>query len=671
MPRPDRPITSSTRSTTVAPVRPIHLLGLLVVAVLVFTPALNGRFVWDDHALLQSNEQIRHPGNLPAAFGIHAFAGVDARGDRFVEYYRPIWIAALTLGGSAWGANPLGFHLLSIALHVIVTWLVHLALLELAVDPTAALIGALVFAVHPVHAEAVAWASASNEPLVAAWSLLALILFLRSNGRFSRTALGVYALALLTKESAVALPLLLALCAAGRSGAGAIARRVAPFVALAIGYLLVRRLVVHPHPDSREFFTRFLTAPRVLAEYLRLLFLPWRMRVFHDVPIVDRPLGAAFLVPMAALVAWSLAAARWRRGAPIACTGMLWPLLALLPLCGIAGFPQPAILAERYLYLPSVGVALFVAGAVQSLRARSTTTGVAAGAAALLASMFLAIGTFAQTRVWHDDVSLMTRMVADAPGVVTGHANLGVALERAGRLADAEVQDSIAVVLAPGDVLWRHNLAIVLAKRGRLAEARREFDMAQRLRPDAAGAQEDAIWLSSLRSGRQSMEEYRLTLRREPGNVAALIGLGRALLAEGQVGAAADTLRVALRLQPESSEAHRQLSAVFDRQGLGEGALREDSLATAYDSGSADAHYDYGVELSARGRVDEALAQFRAAARLRPEWAKAHFNVGAILANTGDRRGALAELRRALELAPPDSALEAHARDAIRSLNGR
>jgi protein O-mannosyl-transferase len=616
-PRPPRSaqLASAHAPLAAGPLGPALLVG--VVAALVYARTLGAGFVWDDHVIVEANRAITSLANVPAAFGAHAFAGARAffGGDRSIEYYRPLWVAWLALQYAVAGLQPAGYHAGSILLHALASVAVLLLARTLLADATAALFAALLFAVHPAHVEAVAWISASNELLAGLFGVLFVLAYahLRAAGGAWNAALCVVALvcALLSKETAAALPLL-ALALELRPGADGLAKRLrwpAAFAAVALAALVLRGRIVAPHPDPHPLIERLLTAPRLLVEYVRLLFVPLRLAVFHDVPLVTRAAAPAFLLPLAVCVLLVVAIVWARRRAPALCVGLAWIAAALLPVAGIVALPQPAFLAERYLYLASVG-AVLCAGAAYAFAARAAGPALR-GAVAALGLLLLAGLAFASARqaaVWHDDVTLMTRMVADAPHAAMGHANLGAAFERRDRLDDAEREYRIAAQLEPGDHMMHRNLGIALAKLGRNAEAERELGTALTLDPGYATARGDLGWVYA-REGRwpDAIREYAAAFAREPGSAA-------------------------------------------NRAGL------------------ADAHYNLGVALSGEQRIEDAAREFAAALALEQHFAKAHFNLGAMRARQGRNAEALAEFDRAIAFAAADTALAGRARAARRTV---
>lgn len=405
---------------------PLLLPGLLVAlaAVLAMGPAGRGRFIYDDQYYLVENPAVSGP----------ASAWTTPLGSPQQALWRPLTVATF-----AWqwqgpdAAGPL--RAANVALHVAAS----LALLALGRallgSRAAAFVAALLFAVHPVHAEAVAWVSGRAELLAALLVLAAWRAHLAPGRGAAALSALLLALALLSKENALVAPALFA------AGDVLLARRPLPRARLlllagvaAAGF--GARLLVLPQalPGGAPFGDvplggRLLVAAQVLGESLRLCFWPGEPRVFY-------PRGE-FLVPRAApllalLAAAAVAAACWRRQRPVAACLLLLPvsLLAVLNLV-----PIGATFAQRFLYLPSALACLAAGAAVAAWGRRERAEG-GLGASVLavaLATALLLPAARAATRVFADDLGLWAHEAALAPHVAHARYNHGYFLDEAGR----------------------------------------------------------------------------------------------------------------------------------------------------------------------------------------------------------------------------------------------
>lgn len=469
---------------------------LLVVALGLYAPTLRYGFVWDDHDFIEANPAVRAPGLLarvPAllglGFGASPFVGAPS------PYYRPLVVLGFAVDGRLGGGRPLVFHLTNVLLNAAAVLLVRALLRRGGCGERWAILGALLFAAHPLHVESVAWSVGRTDVLATVWFLAAWLAFLALTAReraggpdrvLPVLAPVAFALALLAKEVAIVLPLL---ALPGLRGGGR-RTRVGLFTLLGVAavYLLARShaLAAGSAPAaSAPLAERVLQAPLVFGRALAALLWPWSPCPVQDASRATAPVLAA----LGALVAPAVAAAvsgTWRRRlAPWGRAALLFTL-TLLPVSGIVPLPMP--FADRFLYLPSVALvwALALAGERWERSAAAPVRRIAPIVAVLLACGW-SVRTVTYAPVWRDDVALFTRILERWPQSAPALNELGVAWSDRGEPARARPPLERAVRLAPGFAPAHFNLARVLeAQRDTLA-AVGELRAALQLQPNAAG----------------------------------------------------------------------------------------------------------------------------------------------------------------------------------------
>lgn len=434
------------------------LVAVAAAALAAYARALPNEFVWDDLDQVQHNRFLGEPGALAAAFTT-SYWGASATPTAGPGHYRPLTTASFVLSYAASGADPAAFRAVNLLLHAAAAVLVAVLAASLGLAPPWALLAALVFALHPVNTEAVAWVVERAELAATALALLAVVLWLRGirGGRRGLVLAGgaVLLVALGFKESAASAVALAAAIAVAEPHDGGLPRRLlraalrtAPLLVPVGAYLLARRVALGPARfDDQTFFAGVpgwavaLTMGRVVLRYLRLLLVPVGLRAHYDLadfppaaPADAAALGALALeVALAAAVVWGLL--RRNRVA----LGGAWIGAGLLPFLHLVPFPW--LMAERFLYLASGGFALAVASAGEALARRfpapTARTLPLVGAALALAYV---PGTEARLAVWHDEVSFFGRMVEQEPDLMGARVNLASALARRGRVAEAMVQ---------------------------------------------------------------------------------------------------------------------------------------------------------------------------------------------------------------------------------------
>ncbi|MGH7364218.1 MAG: tetratricopeptide repeat protein, partial [Candidatus Methylomirabilales bacterium] len=436
----------------------------------------------------------------------------------------------------------------------------------LPAGPTPLLAG-LLFAVHPVHVEAVAWVQGRVDLLSAAGVLLAVLLGLAGAEGAGRRRLlcwvasaMAFLLALLAKEVAVVAPLLTALVLAGQPGRGGWGRlRVCLplfglqgaafllYVGLRSAALGSPSLGLLSGPPLGD---RVLLALRVTPVYLRLLLWPVGLNPKHPVAVpsglldVDVLMGASILAVLGAVgFAWG------RRVAGLS-SGLAWLAVAWLPASNLV--PIPAfVLAERYLYLPSVGFCIALAGmaaGVMTLRDRWRRALLAA-----LAILLLTLGGLAaaQARIWRDPRTFYEFLVRRNPDSALAHNGVGAVYLDLGEEARAEEEFRVALRLHPGHAAALNNLGILAQRRGDLAGARHFYRQALAARPYQA-----EVWnnLGSLYEAEGNLEQaaatYAEAIRLDSTIPRFMANLAGVLAAQGRRQEAGNLLERAIRLDP-------------------------------------------------------------------------------------------------------------------------
>ncbi len=570
-------------------VQPQHLLLALVVGAtfIAYTGTLGFDFVYDDRIHIVSSPFLHSWRFLRRYFTSHVWSYQYPH--MLGNYYRPLDLLWLRANHAAFGLNPWPWHLMCVLLHVGVTFLVFVLARRLTGDAFAAGIAALIFGLHPVHVEAVAYVSAVPETLNALLLLSAFICFLRwrepgaAGGRgWLIASLLFYALAMLSKETSLILaPLAFAYgwifpSEAGDDGSrwgrlGKALRLTLPYVLLTLPYLLVRDLALRglTHPvNSLPFSTLVLTAPGLVWIYLKLLVWPVGLSAFYDASYVTEPGMANFVLPFVAIGAIALALWFWSRhpstqssGAPTGETrtivfATVWLALPMLLLLNLRVFPSDEIVHDRYLYLPSIGFALLIALAMRRLnpgRARLGSYPAGQVILALALGAALAVGTVRQSLYWSDELSLYSHSHQVAPRNDAAATSLAaIACER--KLYPACMQLNQAV-LARNPSFWRANVNLAYTYYG-LGQLDR------------------------------AAEYFRRSIAADPVDGNQYLYLGLCLLRLGRLGEAEAAARRALLVRPDGPQYHYVLGIILRARGNLPVALAEFQAELAQDPAS-------------------------------------------------------------------------------------
>ena len=438
------------------------MIGVLVILpFLVYLNCLHNDFVYDDFHLVSQNRGIQGLHKLPFIFGVEKKAGS----------YRPVRMASYALDyflnqnlwGHLEGLNPFGFHFSNLVYHVITVLLVFLVINALTDNIRVAFLAALLFSIHPVHTESVAYISGRRDILSTLFYLLGFYFFIRyrSSSRLSYSALFLlcYLLALGSKEMAVTLPLL-CFCydMVGTLQITGIEKKAGSFKRIfrAIKEVVVKYRYFYlmffiaascftyykvwiKSPSQRHSFygesilLHFLTVFKIIVHYLRLMFYPVNLTAdysYNGFPIASSLFDPAVLT--AILILACILYGLWRLliTSPLMSLGVLWWFLALLPVCQI--FPHHELMAEHYLYLPSVGLFLFIALVVIKGLDTGKWRTIAYSFLCVIVVLFSA-RTACRNRDWKDSVTLWEKTVKCVPRCLRAQSNLGVWYYNQGR----------------------------------------------------------------------------------------------------------------------------------------------------------------------------------------------------------------------------------------------
>ena len=654
------------RASRAEPVRPEPrfgwwLLPVLVVAALVaYHPAWHGGFVWDDDHHITA-PALRSVGGL---WRIWFDLGAT-------EQYYPVVHTILWGLYRICGDQPTGYHLVNIVLHATSAYLFAVILRRLAVPGAA--VAAVIFALHPVHVESVAWVTEIKNTVSGVFYLWAALLYLRfDETRRARTyalALAVFVIALLAKANTSALPaglLVVFWWQRGRLSWSRDVRPLIPFFVLGlvagvgVAWFVYALVGAHGAEFHLTIIERVLVAGRAILFYLGKLV--WPAGFIFNYPRWDvRPdVWWQYLYP-AALAA--LAGALWwwrgRSRAPLA--ALLFFGLTISPGVGIVNLYifRYAFVWDHFQYLASFGIfAIAAAGLVTA--ARRWRVPAADGVMMAVVGVPLACLTWQQASEYRDAETLYRATIAANPASFMAHNNLGAVLDTEHRKAEAVEQYQEAARLEPDMAPPHNNLGKALLDEGRIEDARREFAEAVRLDPTSAKAHAglgDAL----AREGHpaDALTELSESLRLEPDVEETHNNLGVVLDSLGRTSEAITQYRAALALDPRWAEARNNLGAALASQGLIDAAADQFAEALEVNPDYVDALRNLGQARARQQRMPEAIHAFEAALRVAPDREDVHYDLAVVLARTGATAAAIQQLQAALRLDPADQAARA------------
>jgi Tfp pilus assembly protein PilF len=552
---------------TSAKARRVVSLVVALVAAAAYAATLGYDLVWDDTLLIQQSWRLHHWAELPSLLVSQFWSEVGEAS----HYYRPLTTLTFFLDVQVWGLQPFGFHLTNVLAHVAVTLAVLAVARRVTGGELAAVISALAFALQPLHAESVSFVSGRTDVLAALFCLLALLAYDRGRDqpRWSWTAcsLGAYLLALLAKEVAITLPAVLALWdwrvrgdLRDRRAAWRGAVRYGAYGAVVAIYLGLRlfalRGVTHAEAGAwGSLVTRLLTTLQTVASYAWMTIVPYPANAYRVIVPATVPPDLRWWLAMAGLGAAIVATAWALRRAPAAGFGALWFWITLAPSVAVNLLPLPtALMAERFLYLPTVGYCLILGWAASRLlgpvalgRTAQLRLAPALGLAALLLAYFVL--TIWRNEDWRDEYRLYSRMAETSPGAAVPHINLAFVQLPRGEVGSANDHLREAVRLAPGNPRAQAGLGLTETMLGHLDAGLQHGLRARDLAPENADVRASlgALYLSRGEPAR-AVPELRQSLRLKPNQVHAALNLALALAWLDQPDAAEAQLARALVL---------------------------------------------------------------------------------------------------------------------------
>src|SRR5437899_576608 len=506
-------------------------------------------------------------------------------------HYIPLTWMTLGLDYLLWGMNPVGYHLMSLLLHAanaVVFFFVVRRILTRALPSlserghalaVSAGFAALVFAIHPLRVESVAWATERRDVLSGLFYLLTILVYLQACERGERgrgwywAAIGLFAGALLSKSMAVNMPVVLVILDVYplRRLSGPIgwrsesARRVyvekIPFVLLAAAasaIAVIAQSSVHAAVSLAQLSVpgRLAVSAYGLSFYLWKMVVPVNLSPLYELRPPLNPGATPFLLSYGVVVALPALALALRRRAPGLPAAWLAYVVVLLPVLGIVQ-SGPQIAADRYTYLAGLGWAMLAGAGLlfcwripRSSEAGTPTTSPIAGVA-MCAVAGLGVLTWNQVQIWHDSERLWTHALAVDPESFVAHGNLGVALAQQGKLAEASEHYRQALQIKPEYAAALANWGLALAQRGTRVEAVELYHQALKIRPDSADALTNlGVVLAQQGKLAEAIDHYRQALKIKPDFAEVHTNWGLALAAQGKPAEAIEHYRQALKIGP-------------------------------------------------------------------------------------------------------------------------
>ncbi|HTR22621.1 MAG TPA: tetratricopeptide repeat protein [Terriglobales bacterium] len=631
----------------------ILLATVALTTAVLYSGTLIFEFVWDDKPQIVDNPLIRSFDKVHKVF----FSDLWYHTGRFQLYYRPLFVIWSMLNYKVAGLHAWGWHAGAILLHVLATLSVFWLVRKMGGEYWTAALTSLIFGLHPIHIECVAWISAASDSMATLFAVLAFGAFVKARQSGVRHPIACYgcslvslACALLTKEIALCFCVLVGVYVClfpsknrtrlwQRLGSGVVA--AVPYGLITVGYLILRKYafteVTGKFDPHHGLLDVLLTLPYVLAFYLRQMLLPVGLTGLYYVPYVSHHDLARIVSPIVLLVGLSVVLVWWARKTRdlLVIFAALWTLLGLAPALYLRCFGNGDFVRDRYIYLGSVGFALLLAKSISLLPAvgKWNVAMVRGATVAVLCLGYISISILQQP-YWSSDLLIYSRAYQLYPqnpytaiGLAREYERLGL-YERAIPLVQSAYRED------PAYLYTMYALADVYIAAGRKDEARVALLRAEKYMPEYRDSETGAaatagMWGKIGDTGR-ALELCSKVLSEDPELFSGLFNCGNIHLMAGDYAEAERLLTHAMQVASELAGPRHFLGRALYLDGKNDQALPYLRQAVAMDPTVYDFHLWLGMSLEKSGDIDGARTEYRRALELNSGSAEARNHLASL-----------------------------------------
>lgn len=591
-----------------------QILFIALVVVVIYANSLKSDFAWDDTFLIVENPYIKNWQSLDVVFSEHVYYGAN----KTSNYYRPLQLVSYIVDYSLWKLNPAGYHLTNLCLHAISSILVYIFIIAVFGSSGIAFLTALLFASAPVISSAT-YFIASRADLLAAFfillSILAFIKYYRQKKRLPYVAsLACFILALLSRESAIVLPFLVALVffkISSKRNFKELFRETYLFFILLIVYILARVTILNfvdgetgpamtTYVAGIPFLNRMLTNFKVLAIYLRLLVLPFGLHMKRVIEPASSVFQPDILLSIGLIAIAGIMVKRLSRKYPSILFGLAWFFIALFPLLNV--YPLSVFLHEAWLYLPSIGFYLLLSTVLLKTAYKKLGRFITGGIIATLLVYFISFSMLHGV-VWRDSITIFQNTIRYDPSDPNVHANLALAYFDKGEEEEAIRQCRYSVSLNPKFSGGHNNLGFFYAERGEYIKA---------------------------------IKNFKSSIKANPENAAPYLNISLAYNKLGYYDKALDAITKCIELSPDYYKPYCTLGLVCFNLNNYQGAERAFKKARSLNKNSYEAHYYLGTLYLENGDTDSALKEYEICMRLDERDAEFYNNLAGLYIKTGE-----------------------------------
>jgi len=446
----------------------ICLLIIFLITFTVYSNTLFNDFVWDDHYFV-FREEIKDLSNIPSFF-LNDVEGV----------YRPLRTAFYSLAYNIFGENPFFYHLFSLFIHISIIFTIYFFIKKITKEIFLSFLTALFFGIHPIHTEAVSFITSSFDNIGILFFFLSLFFYLGATKRDCFLSFIFFILAVLTYEVVIVLPLLVILIDFfKKSNIKTKIKNYIPFFLIAGFFLFIRFFLIKvvsrvEEPLGASYMLTLLTMPKIVLDYIFLLFFSFNLSVNHKVVFAQSYIDPVAIFSTICLLGLILAAFYLFKKNKIISFTIFWFLITLLPFSNI--IPLQRLIAEVYLYVPSLGFCLLIAYLITKVKDTKLTRKKSIKIIVLCILLLLVFGysflTMSRNTDWKSNISLWTATVKTSPLSSKAHNNLAIVYEEMGEIDKAVQEYKISININPKRVKPYISLGVLYYNQGDYANAK-------------------------------------------------------------------------------------------------------------------------------------------------------------------------------------------------------